>query len=82
MASMVPAFVSVPVTTAAAGIGKRKKRSLDQNNSNINNIYQIVSKYEWTELMEPKCLNEITCQIMASSPKKMATELFEAILSE
>lgn len=60
MASMVPAFVSVPVATATAGVG-RKKRSLD---SPLQKARRAVAEYQEKLRNSEGCIKRMLCSTL------------------
>lgn len=62
MASMVPAFVSVPVASAAAGVG-RKKRSLSRHDQ----MTKLIESYEKTMMKSEICVKQFLCNALRHS---------------
>uniref|UniRef100_T1KJN9 Uncharacterized protein n=1 Tax=Tetranychus urticae TaxID=32264 RepID=T1KJN9_TETUR len=85
MASMVPAFVSVPVATAAAGVGRRRRRrSLFHSNHSLHDdpVHDILSQYQMKMLRDADCIKEILCKIaVQGKSQKIGQHFFETTLN-
>jgi hypothetical protein len=77
MASMVPAFMSVPIVSTAT-VGRRKRQSQDSDVFNMNStnfflnpgVINIIAKYGMSSLDDSKCLQEMFCTLTVEGKKK------------
>ncbi|XP_053200216.1 probable cyclin-dependent serine/threonine-protein kinase DDB_G0292550 [Panonychus citri] len=85
MASMVPAFVSVPVATAAAGVGRRRRRRslyIPVNSLRDDPVHDILGQYEMKMLRDVDCIKEILCKVaVQGKSQKMGKHFFEATIN-
>lgn len=78
MASIVPAFVSVPVATATAGMG-RKKRSLQ---SPLDKVRNAINEYENKLFKSEDCIKKMLCNTLKRGKSDdLGIKVFQALES-